>query len=131
MPILELQKISLVNEKIGKIYYNSVPRDKQSAEYVVEQHNTPVELIEDSFVINISWEFNKEKLMKNILEMKKRRYMFYPEKLIITEGETFYFVMDRLRLLFVKFWESNEECTIVSHSAITNIISLMFLQAPL
>ena len=88
-------------------------------------------MIEDSFVINISWEFNKEKLMKNILEMKKRRYMFYPEKLIITEGETFYFVMDRLRLLFVKFWESNEECTIVSHSAITNIISLMFLQAPL
>lgn len=42
LPILELQKISLVNEEIGKIYYNSVIRDKQSAEYVVEQHNTPV-----------------------------------------------------------------------------------------
>ena len=40
--------------------------------------------------------------------------------------------MDRLRLFFVKFWESDEnECTIVSHGAITNILSLMFLQAPL
>ena len=40
--------------------------------------------------------------------------------------------MDRLRLFFVKFWESDEnEFTIVSHGAITNILSLMFLQAPL
>ena len=40
--------------------------------------------------------------------------------------------MNRLRLFFVKFWESDEqECTIVSHGAITNILSLMFLQAPL
>ena len=34
--------------------------------------------------------------------------MFHPEKLIIPEGETFYSVMDRLRLFFVKFWESDE-----------------------
>ena len=40
--------------------------------------------------------------------------------------------MDRLRLFFVKFRESDEnECTIVSHGAITNILSLIFLQAPL
>ena len=40
--------------------------------------------------------------------------------------------MSRLRLFFVKFWESDEEvCTIVSHGSIMNILSLMFLQAPL
>jgi broad specificity phosphatase PhoE len=58
--------------------------------------------------------------------------MHHPEKLIVPEGETFYAVMDRLRLFFVKFWQSDEEvCTIVSHGAITNVLSLMFLQAPL
>ena len=58
--------------------------------------------------------------------------ILHPEKLIIPEGETFYSVMDRLRLFFVKFWESDEEvCTIVSHDSIINILSLMFLQAPL
>ena len=55
-------------------------------------------------------------------------YMFNPEKLIIPEGEIFYSIMDRLRLFFVKFWEFDEtECIIVSHGAITNILSLMFL----
>ena len=40
--------------------------------------------------------------------------------------------MNRLRLFFVKFWESEEDvCTIVSHGSIMNILSLMFLQAPL
>ena len=40
--------------------------------------------------------------------------------------------MDRLRRFFVKFWESDEEvCTIVTHGAVTNVISLMLLQAPL
>ena len=40
--------------------------------------------------------------------------------------------MNRLRLFFVKFWESEEEvCTIVSHGSIMNILSLMILQAPL
>ena len=58
--------------------------------------------------------------------------MHHHEKLILHEGETFYAVMDRLRLFFVKFWQSDEEvCTIVSHGAITNVLSLMFLQAPL
>ena len=56
----------------------------------------------------------------------------HPEKLIIPEGETFYAVMNRLRLFFVNFWESDEEVyTIVSHGSIMNILSLMFLQAPL
>ena len=40
--------------------------------------------------------------------------------------------MNRLRLFFVKFWESDEEvCTIVSHGSIMNILSLMLLQSPL
>ena len=58
--------------------------------------------------------------------------MFHPERLKIPEGETFYSVMDRLRRFLIKFWDSDEEvCTIVSHGAITNIMSLMLLQAPL
>ena len=56
--------------------------------------------------------------------------MSHPEKFIIPEGESFYSVMNRLRLFFVKFWESDEDtCTIVTYEAITNILSLMFLQA--
>ena len=40
--------------------------------------------------------------------------------------------MNRLRLFFVKFRESNEEvCTIVSHGSIMNILSIMILQTPL
>lgn len=54
----------LANEKIDKIYYSDVPRAKQSAECVAEQHSTPVELIEDPLVIDISWEFMKEKIKK-------------------------------------------------------------------
>ena len=40
--------------------------------------------------------------------------------------------MDRLRLFLVSFWQSEEEvCTIISHRSIINVLSLMFLQAPL
>ena len=45
----------LANEKIGKIYYSSVPRAKQSADCIAEQHSTKVELVEDPLVIDISW----------------------------------------------------------------------------
>ena len=123
----------LANEKIGKIYYSAIPRAKQSAECVAEQHSTKVELIEDPLVIDISWGVYEGKTYQEAFgDEKGGDYMFHPEKLIIPEGETFYSVMDRLRLFFVKFWESDEqECTIVSHGAITNILSLMFLQAPL
>ena len=49
-----------------------------------------------------------------------------------TALETFYAVMNRLRLFFVKFWESDEEvCTIVSYGSIMNILNIMVLQAPL
>ena len=123
----------LANEKIGKIYYSAVPRAKQSAECVAEQHSTKVEMVEDPLVIDISWGVYEGKTYQEAFgDEKGGDYMFHPEKLIIPEGETFYSVMDRLRLFFVKFWESDEnECTIVSHGAITNILSLMFLQAPL
>ena len=45
----------LANEKIGKIYYSEVPRAKQSAESVAQQHSTPVEMVKDPLVIDISW----------------------------------------------------------------------------
>ena len=45
----------LANEKIGKIYYSSVPRTKESAYCVAEQHSTKVELVEDPLVVDISW----------------------------------------------------------------------------
>jgi len=123
----------LANEKIGKIYYSEVPRAKQSAECVAQQHSTPVEMVEDPLVIDISWGVYEGKTYQEAFgDEKGGDYMFHPEKLIIPQGETFYSVMDRLRLFFVRFWESDEEeCTIVSHGAITNILSLMFLQAPL
>ena len=123
----------LANENIGKIYYSAVPRAKQSAELVAGQHSSKVEMIEEPLVIDISWGVYEGKTyLEAFGDENGGDYMFHPEKLIIPEGETFYSVMDRLRLFFVKFWESDEqECTIVSHGAITNILSLMFLQAPL
>ena len=123
----------LANEKIGKIYYSAVPRAKQSAECIVEKHKTKVEMVEEPLVIDISWGVYEGKTYQEAFgDEKGGDYMFHPEKLIIPEGETFYSVMSRLRLFFVRFWESDEEeCTIVSHGAITNILSLMFLQAPL
>ena len=99
----------LANEKIGKIYYSAIPR------------------------ADISWGIYEGKTyMEAFGDETGGDLMHHPEKLIVPEGETFYAVMDRLRLFFVKFWESDEEvCTIVSHGAITNVLSLMFLQAPL
>ena len=123
----------LANEKIGKIYYSAIPRAKQSADCIVQQHNGPVELIEEPLVIDISWGIYEGKTyMEAFGDETGGDLMHHPEKLIVPEGETFYAVMDRLRLFFVKFWQSDEEvCTIVSHGAITNVLSLMFLQAPL
>jgi len=90
-------------------------------------------MVEEPLLIDISWGVYEGKTYQEAFgDEKGGDYMFHPEKLIIPEGETFYSVMNRLRLFFVKFWESDEnECTIVSHGAITNILSLMVLQAPL
>ena len=123
----------LANENIGKIYYSAIPRAKQSADCIVGQHNGPVEMVEEPLVIDISWGIYEGKTyMEAFGDETGGDLMHHPEKLIVPEGETFYAVMDRLRLFFVKFWQSDEEvCTIVSHGAITNVLSLMFLQAPL
>ena len=45
----------MVYENIGKLYYSGIQRAKQSAECVVERHNTPVEMIGEPLVIGISW----------------------------------------------------------------------------
>ena len=96
----------LANENIGKIYYSAIPRAKQSADCIVEKHKTPVEMIEDPLIIDISWGIYEGKTyMEAFGDEKGGDLMFHLEKLIVPEGETFYAVMDRLRLFFVKFWE--------------------------
>jgi len=123
----------LSNQNIGKIYHSSLPRAKQSAEYIAKQHKTQVEMVEESLIVDISFGIYEGKTYQEAFGNEKGGDLILnPEKLIIPEGETFYSVMDRLRLFFVKFWESDEEvCTIVSHGSVINILSLMFLQAPL
>ena len=123
----------LANQNIGKIYYSSIPRAKQSAEFIAKQHKTQVEMVEDPLLIDISFGIYEGKTYQEAFgDEKGGDFIKHPEKLIIPEGETFYAIMNRLRLFFVKFWESDEEvCTIVSHGSIMNILSLMLVQAPL
>ena len=123
----------LSNKNIGKIYYSSIPRAKQSAEYIEKQHKTQVEMVEEPLVIDVSFGIYEGKTYQEAFGNEKGGdFILHPEKLIIPQGETFYAVMDRLRLFFVKFWESDEEvCTIVSHGSVMNVLSLMLLQAPL
>ena len=123
----------LSNENIGKIYYSEIPRARQSAECVAQQHKTNIEMIEEPLVIDISGGiFEGKTYLEAFGDEKGGDLVFHPERLIVPEGDTFYAVMDRLRRFFVKFWESDEEvCTIVTHGAVTNVMSLMFLQAPL
>ena len=50
----------------------------------------------------------------------------------ITEIETFYAIMNRLRQFLMNIWESDEEIsTIISHISIMNILNLMLLQVHL
>ena len=123
----------LSNQNIGKIYYSSIPRAKQSAEYIAKQHKTQVEMVEEPLVIDVSFGIYEGKTYLEAFGTENGGdFLLHPEKLIIPEGETFYSVMNRLRLFFAKFWESDEEvCTIVSHGSVMNILGLMFLQAPL
>ena len=123
----------LSNQNIGKIYYSSIPRAKQSAEIIAKQHKTQVEMVEDPLVIGVSFGTYEGKTYQEAFGNENGGdFILHPEKVIIPEGETFYAVMSRLRLFFVKFWESDEEvCTIVSHGSIMNVLSLMLLQAPL
>ena len=123
----------LAETNIGKIYYSEIPRAQQTAELVAGQHKTKVELIGDPLVIDISWGDWEGKTYKEAFGSDDGGdYFKHPERLTMPNGETFYSVMDRLRRFLVRFWLGDEEvCTIVSHGAITNIFSLMLIQAPL
>ena len=123
----------LANENIGKIYYSNIDRAKTTAELVAGQHKDKVELIPEPLVIDISWGDWEGKTYKEAFGREDGGdYFKHPERLTMPNGESFYSVMDRLRRFLIKFWESDEEvCTIVSHGAITNVLSLMIVQAPL
>ena len=123
----------LANENIGKIYYSNIDRAKTTAELVAGQHKDKVELIPEPLVIDISWGDWEGKTYKEAFGREDGGdYFKHPERLTMPNGETFYSVMDRLRRFLVRFWLGDEEvCTIVSHGAITNIFSLMLVQAPL
>ena len=90
-------------------------------------------MIEEPLVIDMSYvTYERKTYQEAFWDEKGGNLVAHPEKLIIPEIENFYAVMNRLRLFFLKFWESEEEvCTIVSHGSIMNILNLMFLQAPL
>ena len=84
-------------------------------------------MIEEPLITDIFWEIHDA-----FGDNEGGDYMLHSEKLIIPEGESFYSVMNKLKLFLVKFWESDEEeCTIVTHGIIIKLLSLMFLQAPL
>ena len=124
----------LKNEKnIGKIYYSSIPRAKQTAELIAQQQTKPVELIEEPLVIDITWGDWEGKTYKEAFGNEDGGdYTYAPDKLMIPNGETFYGVMDRLRKFLEKFWKSDEEiCTIVSHGAVLYNLGLIITQAPL
>jgi len=90
-------------------------------------------MIEDPLIIDMPFGIYEEKTYQEAFwNDKGGDLLMHREKLIIPEGETFYAVMNRIRLFFVKFWESNEDvCTIVSHGSIMNILNLMLIQATL
>lgn len=123
----------LADTDIGRIYYSKMQRARQTAEAIAQQHKSKVEMIEDPLVIDISWGVYEGKTYLEAFGAEDGGdYFKAPERLPMPQGETFYSVMDRLRRFFVRFWESDEKvCTIVSHGAVTNIASLMFMQAPL
>ena len=118
---------------IGKIYYSSIPRAYQTAQNIASQHKEKVTLIEEPDVIDISWgDWEGKTFMECFGREDGGDFFKNPQNLIIPNGETFYGVMARLRHFFIKFWESDENiCTIVSHGAVTNVMALMFIGAPL
>ena len=81
----------LKNEKnIGKIYYSSIPRAKQTAELIAQQQTKPVELIEEPLVIDITWGDWEGKTYKEAFGNEDGGdYTYAPDKLMIPNGETF------------------------------------------
>ena len=73
-------------------------------------------MVEEPLVIDISWGIYEGKTyLEAFGDETGGDLIHHPEKLIVPEGETFYAAMDRLRLFFVKFWESDEEICIYIH----------------
>ena len=60
----------LSNQNIGKIYYSSIPRARQSAEYIAKQHKTPVKMVDNRFLIETSFGACEGKPIKKHSEMK-------------------------------------------------------------
>ena len=80
----------LSNVEIGKVYYSEIPRARQSAECVVQQHSSKVEMIEEPLVIDISWGiFEGKTYLEAFGDEKGGDLVFHPERLIVPEGDTF------------------------------------------
>ena len=121
------------DKNIGKIYYSKIPRSKQKAEAVAEKHSTKVELIEKRLVIDISLGDLEGKTYIGFFGAEDGGdFQKTPEKLMISNRESFYSVLDRLKKFLEKFWQSNEEvCTIIIHGAVLNLFGLLIMHAPL
>ena len=110
-----------------------MPRAKQTAEAIADKHSTKVELVEEPLIIDISWGDWEGKTYKEVFGADDGGYFYTaPEKIMVPNGETFYSVMDRLKKFLERFWQSEEEvCTIVTHGAVINSLSLIIMQAPI
>ena len=80
----------LSKENIGKIYYSEIPRARQSAECIVNQHSTPVEMIEEPLVIDISWGiFEGKTYLEAFGDEKGGDLVFHPERIIALKEKLF------------------------------------------
>ena len=75
----------LANQNIGKIYHSSIPRAKQSAEYIAKQHKTQVEMVEDPLLIDISFGIYEGKTYQEAFgdekggDFRRRNFLCYNE----------------------------------------------------
>lgn len=123
----------LAEEDLGVIRYSKLTRVRQTAEIISSHHKTKVEMFIEPLIEDISWGTWEGKTYQEAFGSPDGGDFFkHPETIIVPQGESFYSAMDRLRQFLVKFWESEEKIvTIISHGAISNIFSLIILQAPL
>ena len=112
---------------IGKIYYSSINRAKQTAELIAGQHSTKLELVEEPLLIDISWgDWEGKTYLEAFGKEDGGDYKNAPERLSIPNGESFYSVQDRIKKFLDRFWYSDEDvCFICSHGAIANMFSCM------
>jgi broad specificity phosphatase PhoE len=112
---------------IGKIYYSSINRAKQTAELIAGQHSTKLELVEEPLLIDISWgDWEGKTYLEAFGKEDGGDYKNAPERLSIPNGESFYSVQDRIKKFLDRSWYSDEDvCFICSHGAIANMFSCM------